>query len=67
MEYRPTRDCERRVELYANLADESRATGSVDEANRFLLLAWAAYDGADEGLAEDAFGGGDVYPLQRRS
>ena len=53
MEYRPTRDCERRVERYADLADQARSAHRVDEADRFLLLAWAAYDDVDGELAED--------------
>jgi hypothetical protein len=50
MEYRPTRDCERRVERYADLAAEARASGDADAADRLLLLAWAAYDDQDDAL-----------------
>jgi len=52
MEYRPTRDCERRVQQHADRADEARASGDPDEADRLLLLAWAAYDDQDEALLE---------------
>jgi len=50
MDCRPTRDCERRVERYADLADEARASGDADAADRLLLLAWAAYDDQDDAL-----------------
>ena len=53
MEYRPTRDCERRVGEYADQADDARARGKTGEAEKFLLLAWAAYDGQDGELEQD--------------
>jgi hypothetical protein len=53
MDYHPTRDCERRTVLYAEQADEARAIGDVDEADRLLLLAWAAYDDVDAPLAAE--------------
>ena len=31
-----------------DLADEARARGKTDAADRLLLLAWAAYDDPDE-------------------
>ena len=52
MEYRPTRDCEQRVERYADLADEARSAHRVDDADQFLLLAWAAYDDLDGELTQ---------------
>ena len=62
MEYRSPRDCERRVELYADLADESRAEGEAEAADHYLLLAWAAYEGVEQ-LEEP---GGEVCPFPQR-
>ncbi len=31
----------------ADLADRARALGRIEQADRFLLLAWAAYDEVD--------------------
>ena len=31
----------------ADLADRARALGRIEQADRFLLLAWAAYDEGD--------------------
>ena len=31
----------------AELADRARALGRIEQADRFLLLAWAAYDDID--------------------
>jgi len=66
MEYRPTRDCERRAGLYADLADESRAAGQVAEADDFLLLAWAAYDDVDGKLAGEDIDR-EAGPLRQRA
>ena len=44
MEYRPPQECERLVEHHADRADDARACGRIQEAERELLLAWAAYD-----------------------
>lgn len=44
MQYQPTRDCEVLVERLTDRADTARGLGRADEADRLLLLAWAAYD-----------------------
>lgn len=35
------------AERLVELADHARALGRAGQADRFLLLAWAAYEGAD--------------------
>ncbi len=37
----------------ADLADRARALGRIEQADRFLLLAWAAYDEVDVTPAAD--------------
>jgi hypothetical protein len=67
MEFRLPSDSERRAERYAERADEARAQGKTNAADRLLLLAWAAYDDQDEALlAEDETPQqGEVCPLRR--
>ncbi len=53
MEQAITRDCERQVERFADLADSARAQGQRNEADHYLLLAWAAFDDPDGLLGLD--------------
>lgn len=66
MEYRPTRECERRAELYSELADEARASGDTAGADRLLLLAWAAYDDVDAALDCEEPDTGEICPFRQR-